>query len=56
MSDTQQLHGIFDQIDQLKTAYRLESMDDYPNEKTLLAIKMRLRALDSAAGYRMGIA
>ena len=49
------LHSIFNEIDEMKIALSLELSDDNPNPKTILAIKHRLRSLDSAAAYRMVI-
>lgn len=54
MSDT--LTAILNEIDQMKTALRIEMLDDNPNQNTLLAIKNRLRSLDSAASSRIVLA
>lgn len=47
------LDKILSEIEQMKSAYRAECRDAKPNEKTLLAIKGRLRDLDNAADRRI---
>lgn len=47
------LEKILDEIEQMKSAYKAEIRDDNPNEKTLLAIKGRIRDLDAIAQYRI---
>jgi hypothetical protein len=55
LTQADRLAPILAEIEQMKLAYRAELRDDNPDQNTLLAIKNRLRALDSASTSRMVI-
>ena len=55
LTQADRLAPILAEIEQMKLAYRAELRDDNPDPNTLLAIKNRLRALDSASTTRMVI-
>jgi hypothetical protein len=55
LAQAQRLQPILDQIAEAKSALHSELMEDRPNEKTVLAIRGRIRDLDRAAASRIVI-
>lgn len=50
------LTPLLNEIAQMKLAYQAELREDHPDTDTLLAIKNRLRSLDSAVASRIVLA
>jgi hypothetical protein len=53
LTRAEKLQPILDQIEEAKRALDIELAEDRPNEKTVIAIRGRIRDLDRAAASRM---